>query len=242
MTTPTTAELLKYADLQMAAEAFLVNSQGTPLTGDLYLQALIDGNNHASKFTVTQAKDFADHWIVLDQKANTPTGFSGTLFKNRETGELVISLRSTEFVDDAARDNQATNSMEIKEKGWAFGQIDDMEKWYAEIKGNYAVDFAAQEGKFALTGYSLGRHQTQPTQCGPLQGRPKRKANPTSSPGVRRHPAIGHSFRRRCGHQCPATHGGGTRQPHRDRRSLHCQPGHRVCEPRSDSRGEAGDL
>ena len=29
MTTPTTAELLKYADLQMAAEAFLTNPNGT---------------------------------------------------------------------------------------------------------------------------------------------------------------------------------------------------------------------
>ena len=31
MTQPTTAELLKYADLQMAAEAFLVANDGTPL-------------------------------------------------------------------------------------------------------------------------------------------------------------------------------------------------------------------
>jgi hypothetical protein len=68
-TTSTTAELLKYADLQMAAEAFLVDSQSVPLTGDLYLQALINGNNHASKFTETQATAFADPvngWTVLD--------------------------------------------------------------------------------------------------------------------------------------------------------------------------------
>jgi hypothetical protein len=37
-----------------------------------------------------------------------------------------MSFRSTEFIDDAARDNQATNAMEIKEAGFAFGQIRDM--------------------------------------------------------------------------------------------------------------------
>jgi hypothetical protein len=163
MPTPTTAELLKYADLQMAAEAFLVQDELTGLlkTGETLMQALIDGNNHASKFTETQATAFLDlneGWTVLAQKPNTTTGFSGTLFRNNKTKELVISMRSTEFVDDAARDNQATNSMEIKEKGWAFGQIDDMEKWYAEIKTQYAADFATAGNKFALTGYSLGGH------------------------------------------------------------------------------------
>ena len=56
MTTPTTAELLKYADLQMAAEAFLLDGQSKPLTGDLYVQALDDGNKHSSRFTEIQAK------------------------------------------------------------------------------------------------------------------------------------------------------------------------------------------
>ena len=32
MTTPTIADCLKYANLQMAAEAFLVNNQDKPLT------------------------------------------------------------------------------------------------------------------------------------------------------------------------------------------------------------------
>jgi len=38
-----------------------------------------------------------------------------------------MSFRSTEFADDAARDNEATNKLEIKDHGWAFGQIADME-------------------------------------------------------------------------------------------------------------------
>ena len=161
MTTPTTAELLKYADLQMAAEAFLVD----PLTGtpkDLK-QALIDGNNRSSVFTATQAKAFADRWRVVDQRANTPTGFSGTLFEavvddpaaGIKAGELVMSFRSTEFVDDAARDNQATNALEIKETGFAWGQMRDMQKWYQDLQTSGQLP-AGQP--FTLTGYSLGGH------------------------------------------------------------------------------------
>jgi len=120
MTTPTITDYLKYANLQMAAEAFLVDSQEKPLTGQFYIDALVRGNLHASKFTQTQADAFTDPikgWTVLDQKANTTTGFSGTLFKNNQTGELVISFRSTEFVDDAVRDSAATNTLEIGTKG-----------------------------------------------------------------------------------------------------------------------------
>jgi Ca2+-binding RTX toxin-like protein len=157
MTTPTTADLLKYANLQMAAEAFLVNGT-TPKIGSDLKQALTDGNGHASRFTETQATAFADQtdgWTVLDQRANTSTGFSGTLFKNNKTGELVMSFRSTEFLDDAARDSQATNTLEIKDKGWAFGQIADMEDWYQGLKQSGTIPGGSN---LSVTGYSLGGH------------------------------------------------------------------------------------
>ena len=166
MPNPTPAELLKYADLQMAAEAFLrVNKVGDLIPGGTDLaNALIDGNDRASKFTSVQAENFAKHWEVVDQKANTATGFSGTLFKcildDPATGakkdELVMSFRSTEFLDDNARDNMATNTLELKEFGWAFGQIADMEKWYSELQTTHSTDIARAGGQFAVTGYSLG--------------------------------------------------------------------------------------
>ena len=49
-------------------------------------------------------------WVVLDQRINTSTGFSGTLFKHAQTRELVMSFRSTEFIDDAARDNPESST------------------------------------------------------------------------------------------------------------------------------------
>jgi len=137
MTNPITT-LLKYAHLQMAAEArYGVTNE---VIGEekefssIHVPNLITGNGRSSKFTATDAAWFKDIWEVVAHKSNTSTGFSGTLFKAKQSdpecgivaGEQVISFRSTEFADDAARDNQATNTMEVKEYGWAFGQISDM--------------------------------------------------------------------------------------------------------------------
>lgn len=152
------AEYLSYANLQMAAEAFIrdektnvLNNQGIP-----YVTALRNGNLHASRFVESQAEKFAAEWEVLDQCANTTTGFSGTLFRNRTTREVVMSFRSTEFIDDAARDNKATNVLEIKETGFAWGQIADMQAWYAKLKSDPALLGGGQA--FSVTGYSLGGH------------------------------------------------------------------------------------
>lgn len=164
MTAPTIAEYLKFANLQMAAESLFgfdaYKAKGTLTPGKVSTEAITEerlttGNLHASKFTATEAAKFAATWRVVEHKSNTTTGFSGTLFKNKTTNEYVISFRSTELLDDAARDNQATNTLEIKEKGWAFGQIDDMEAWYKLLKETNLIP-AGQ--KFSVTGYSLGGH------------------------------------------------------------------------------------
>jgi Ca2+-binding RTX toxin-like protein len=145
VSSPSIADIKKYADIQMAAEALWASNSA--------VEELMSGNNRASRFTQIQAEEFNAKYQMVENKANTSTGFSGTLFKDRETDELIISFRSTEFIDDAAKDNQATNTLEIKEKGWAFGQIDDMKTW---------VDELTAQGKITqpltVTGYSLGGH------------------------------------------------------------------------------------
>ena len=97
MPTLTTADYLKYANLQMAAEAFIRDEQTLVLasTPEAVISALIEGNKRSLKFTRPQAEAFVDAakgWTVLDQRANTNTGFSGTLFRNNATGELVLSV------------------------------------------------------------------------------------------------------------------------------------------------------
>jgi len=146
MPTPTIAEMLKFANLQMAAEALYdFNTKkrdpaslipGEHYVGPIQTNWLTDGNEHASRFAPTEAEKFKDQWTVVDHISNTTTGFSGTLFYNEAEKQYVISFRSTEFIDDIARDCVATNSMEIKAYGWAFGQIADMEAWYAKLKAS----------------------------------------------------------------------------------------------------------
>ena len=127
MSTPTINDYLKYVNLQGAAEAFLVNSDGKVKTD--IKQALIDGNKRSTKFTQPQAEDFNKLWQVVDQCPNTPTGFSGTLFRaikdDAASGihkdDLVVSFRSTEFIDDSARESEGTDKMEIAKGGFALG-------------------------------------------------------------------------------------------------------------------------
>lgn len=152
----------KFSKLQMAAEAFLLE-RGQPVSDAALIRALEIGNRHSSRFTTEEAENFAKHWKVLDQSGDYRTGFSGTLFEcvlddpatGARLGERVVSFRSTEFIDDAVRDNVATNELEIKETGWAWGQLRDMEDWYNGLR----KDPDLLMGKdFSVTGYSLGGH------------------------------------------------------------------------------------
>lgn len=177
---PSAAEMLEMAKLQIVAETFLEgkledNENRVPSPRKSYEKddikinknLLTYGNNHTSKLTEAQAEQFMQDWEVISYMPITDTGFSGTLFRAKrpieddkgnvivEKDQLVMSFRSTEFVDDSARDNQATNTLEIKEKGWAFGQIDDMERWYQSLRESKIIGDGEQ---ISLTGYSLGGH------------------------------------------------------------------------------------
>ena len=175
------ATILEFARLQLAAEALYgfknakpewIDSKGNANTSNLlfgvdydsskeYKNHLIRGNDHNSKFTPTDAAEFVENWEMVAHIANTTTGFSGSLFRAKKDipgtdikrGDLTISFRSTEFVDDATRDSQATNTFEIADRGWAFGQISDMVRWVRILQERGLID-----RKLNVTGYSLGGH------------------------------------------------------------------------------------
>jgi len=146
---------LEYSKLQLASEAFLINRDTgeEQFSGNLLLSALKTGNDHSSKFTPTEAADFAARYEVVAHQANTGTGFSVTLFKDN-AGNYTLSFRSTEFVEDVLRDSIGTNEG-ISEYGWAFGQIADMEDWWAGLQ--QTVPGLSGE-QVTVTGYSLGGH------------------------------------------------------------------------------------
>ena len=157
---------LEFSNLQIASEAFIGNSQskdpGTIIDGEGFKRInLILGNGHTSKFTETAADEFMQHWQVVEHITNTKTGFSGTLFEAKvdipsagiKAGDQVLSFRSTEFVDDEVRDSQATNSMEISDRGFAFGQISDLRDWVGQMRAKNLM-----KDHISVTGYSLGGH------------------------------------------------------------------------------------
>ena len=167
------ATILEFARLQLAAEVLygFKNAEPNwkqagkdPNIGNLSFENLItdklleQGNDHNSKFTPTDAAEFTDNWEMVAHIANTTTGFSGSLFRAKkdipdagiQKGDLTISFRSTEFVDDATRDSQATNTFEIADRGWAFGQISDMVRWVHILQRKGLID-----RELNVTGYSL---------------------------------------------------------------------------------------
>ncbi len=98
-------KLLEFANMQMAAEAFLARETDSipnqPAQSDIEAR-LKEGNTHTNIFTPTQATQFTDTntgYDVIAQYRNDPllpepaspgappavggTGFSATLFKNR---------------------------------------------------------------------------------------------------------------------------------------------------------------
>ena len=160
--------LLEFANLQMAAEAFLSqegdDAPDRPPVSQVKARLEL-GNNHASKFTPIQADQFVAKYEVLTQFRNDSlrpgnSGFSGTLIRNKESGELTLAIRSTEFFDDPIRDSKATNDLELKDLGWGFGQISELESWYNELRSNpaYLADGSGGVRRFNVTGYSLGGH------------------------------------------------------------------------------------
>ena len=160
--TTTAARLFELAIKQIASETFLTRN-GDPQIGvdDLELsRRLRFGNGHVSKLLGPQADEFLSRYEILAQRRNDPldptgTGFSGTLIRDRFSGELTLSFRSTEFIEDAVRDSKATNEWEVKELGWALGQISEMEAWYRSLRADPRY---LQGREFHVTGYSLGGH------------------------------------------------------------------------------------
>lgn len=155
--------VIDYARAQLAAEAFLARTENSGALPDSEAELerfLAAGNTHASRFSASEARNFLSRFEVLAQVRNDPllgggAGFSGTLVRRRDTGELILSFRSTEFIDDAVRDSKATNDLELRQLGWGFGQIVEMEDWYAQLRSDPAL---LQGQQFTVTGYSLGGH------------------------------------------------------------------------------------
>jgi hypothetical protein len=148
---PSLKDLRDLSQAQLAAEAFLVFGNGNLKTGAGLDDALKEGNRHASKFTVSELQKFKTTWTVMSQEANTTTGSAARLLQNNISEEYVLAFRSTEFIDDAVRDNKATNDFEIKDTGWA---------WVKSVTWKTVRD--AERTGWASLWQAFFRHRLQP--------------------------------------------------------------------------------
>lgn len=122
----TISDYLSYLNLQMAAESTQIPDG---YSGPILDSFLVKGNERSSKTPDSIIKQVTGQWQIASHLENTKTGLSATLFKNAK-GEYVMSIRSTEFLDDAVRDTKAADELEVKGVGWALGQLSDLDGWY----------------------------------------------------------------------------------------------------------------
>jgi Ca2+-binding RTX toxin-like protein len=96
-----------------------------------------DYNGH---FSATQAADFVEKWEVISHQKNTSSGFSATLFKNKETGEFFYANRGTEpGLDDLI----ITDGGDIVTDGLAIDQIVDMYNDWKRIQATEGAVYQA---------------------------------------------------------------------------------------------------
>ena len=91
-----------------------------------------------NRMVASQAEDVFRRNEIIDHHANDSTGFSATLFKNKDTGAYTLSMRSTEYrpseiAGDGERDLFGTSRQGIADKGFAFGQLASMEDYWSHI-------------------------------------------------------------------------------------------------------------
>jgi len=184
-------ELIDFALLQSAAESYMDDISNASSESDIW-RALTAGNNHpeligklptdsvlsgATRCTLLQAQWFTDNYQIIEHYPNDASGFSCTLFRNKQTGEYTLSFRSTEYAvqelgGDWERDGANGADGDISSIGFALGQLFSMENFYKylregkvwnnvtkqwEVSEDVAA-FADGQAVLNVTGYSLGAH------------------------------------------------------------------------------------
>lgn len=160
-TTIAARTILDFALLQSAAECYL-DGLGSMSRPDEIIAKLKEGANNALKqgkspddpilsgatrFTDQQAEWFTTHYEIVTHYPNDSSGFSATLFRNRDTGEYTLSFRSTEYQFQAQggaceRDGSDATDGDISEHGCALPQLSSMESFYAHLKAGETFNAA----------------------------------------------------------------------------------------------------
>ena len=98
-------------------------------------------------------KDFPENLEYLDDFYDKDTGSSGTAFKDKDTGEVILAYTGTNLDNDKWNDAVKTDFGRIA-LGLGNGHVDPARKFYEKIRAEYGDDII-------LTGHSLGGNLAQ---------------------------------------------------------------------------------
>ena len=117
-------------------------------------KARISGNNDILK-TVKKEDDYSypEKLEYLDDFYDKDTGSSGTAFKDKDTGGVILAYTGTNLKSNLWNDGIKTDIGRIA-LGLGDGHVDPARKFYEEIRAEYGDDII-------LTGHSLGGNLAQ---------------------------------------------------------------------------------
>ncbi len=115
----------KFSDMASLSEAsYVLFDELNRNFSDKAVEDALKDSDLEGRFSATQAEEFVKHWQVVDHQGNTLSGFSATLFKNKDTGKFVYACRGTEGV--VSLDLWSADAGDIVADGLALKQIVDM--------------------------------------------------------------------------------------------------------------------
>lgn len=118
-----------------------------------------DDELFSGEFSPPQAKQFFSRYDLLKHCLNTDSGFSATLFQNKETKEYTLAIRGTEFNSNQAWQDVITTDGSLFLGSTPLRQYNDMLSFYNQCKAKYPEIKAPKS--LTLTGHFLGGCLTQ---------------------------------------------------------------------------------
>ncbi|RDU61275.1 hypothetical protein CQA53_10395 [Helicobacter didelphidarum] len=106
------------------------------------------------EFSPLQAQKFFERYNLVEHCPNTDSGFSATLFQEKETQEFILAIRGTEFKINQAWQDIITTDGSLLLSSTPLGQYNDMLRFYNQCKAKYPKIKAPNS--LTLTGHSLG--------------------------------------------------------------------------------------
>ncbi|WP_027338434.1 lipase family protein [Helicobacter bilis] len=132
---------------------FIKNNKRIPTPSDILnieYNSLFSGD-----FTPLQAQRFFSRYDLLVHQPNTESGFSATLFQNKETKEYTLAIRGTEPSDTGDLKTDARMALGYIPQG----QYNDMLSFYNQCKAKYPA--MTESKSLNIAGHSLGGALTQ---------------------------------------------------------------------------------